>query len=98
MDNYKVGESYKAKSFNQSGFNFPDGEYKLKIIREGFPESPVNHEDELVIAEEQWLEGLEGSAQYRIDLEGNWYYFEFPINDEGIDYMWVPESVVVDIF
>lgn len=96
--NYHVGESYTAKSYKESGFNFPKGEYKLKIIREGFPEDNVNNEDELVIAEEQWLEGLEGGDQYKIDLDGNWYYFEFPINDEGIDFMWVPESVVVEVF
>ncbi|TDX42302.1 hypothetical protein C7954_1223 [Halanaerobium congolense] len=83
--NYQVGNYYKGKPYRESGFNFPEGEYKLKIIREDFPEKPVNDEDELVIAEEQWLEGLEGSDQYRTDLEGNWYYFEFPINDEGID-------------
>jgi hypothetical protein len=93
-----VGDYYTAKSYKESGFNFPVGEYKLKIIREGFPESPVNDEDELIIAEEQWLEGLEGSDQYKIDLDSNWYYFEFPINDEGIDYMWVPESIAVEVF
>lgn len=31
MDNYKVGESYTAKSYKESGFNFPEGEYKLKM-------------------------------------------------------------------
>lgn len=56
--NYQVGELYTAKTYKESGFNFPEGEYKLKITREGFPEKPVNDEDELVIAEEQWLEGL----------------------------------------
>ena len=96
--NYRVGNYYKAKNYLESGFNFPEGEYKLKIIREGFPEDPVNDEDELVIAEEQWLEGLEGSDQYKTDLGGNWYYFEFPINDEGVEYMWVPESVGVEVF
>ncbi|TDP81098.1 hypothetical protein C7957_1535 [Halanaerobium saccharolyticum] len=96
--NYRVGNYYKAKNYLVSGFNFPEGKYKLKIIREGFPEDLVNDEDELIIAEEQWLEGLEGSDQYKTDLEGNWYYFEFPINDEGIEYMWVPESVVVEVF
>jgi len=94
----RVGEYYTAKTYKESGFNFPEGEYKLKIIREGFPESPVNTEDELAIAEEKWLEGLEGSDQYKTDLNSNWYYFEFPINDEGIDHMWVPESVVVEVF
>lgn len=97
-DNYKVGELYSAKSYKESGFDFPEGEYKLKIIREGFPEKTVNHKDELIIAKEQWIEGLEGSDQYKTDLEGNWYYFEFPVNDENIDYMWIPESVVLVIF
>src|SRR6056297_864560 len=96
--NYQVGEFYKAKTYPESGFNFPEGEYKLKIIREGFPEDPVNDEDELAIAEEKWLEGLEGSDQYQTDLKGNWYYFEFPLNNEGIDYMWIPESVIVEVF
>jgi hypothetical protein len=96
--NYQVGNHYTAKSYRESGFNFPEGEYKLKIIREGFPEVSVNDKDELVIAEEQWMEGLEGSDQYLTDLDGNWYYFEFPLNDEGIEHMWVPESVVVEVF
>ena len=96
--NYNVGEFYTANPYKESGFNFPEGEYKLKIIREGFPERPVNDEDELIIAEEQWLEGLEGSDQYKTDLESNWYYFEFPLNNEGVEYMWVPESVVVKVF
>jgi hypothetical protein len=54
-ENYQVGEFYNAKTFKESGFNFPDGKYKLKIIREGFPEDPVNSEDELVIAEDSGL-------------------------------------------
>ena len=58
--NFTVGDYYNAKTYKESGFNFPDGEYKLKIIREGFPKEPVNDEEELAIAEEQWLEGLEG--------------------------------------
>ena len=98
MNDYNVGEFYTANPYKESGFNFPEGEYKLKIIREGFPERPVNDEDELIIAEEQWLEGLEGSDQYKTDLESNWYYFEFPLNNEGVQYMWVPESVVVNVF
>lgn len=96
--NYQVGEIYNARSYKESGFNFPEGEYKLKIIREGFPEKPINHEDELIIAKEQWLEGLEDSDQYKTDLENNWYYFKFPVNNEHIKYMWVPESVVVEVF
>jgi len=63
MINYQVGKFYTAKTFKEYGFNFPDGEYKLKIIREGLPEDPVNDEDELAVAEEQWLEGSEWSDQ-----------------------------------
>jgi len=95
---FEVGASYQAKNYRDSGYNFPKGEYHLKIIQEGFPEKPVNDEEELVIAEEQWLEGLEGTDQYKTDLEGNWYYFEFPLNDEGVEYMWITESVVFDVF
>jgi len=54
MINYQVGKFYTAKNIKESGFNFPDSEYKLKIIREGFLEDPVNDEDELVVDEEQW--------------------------------------------
>jgi hypothetical protein len=95
---YEVGEFYTAKTYNESGYNFPEGEYKLKIIREGFPDKPVNDEYELVIAEEQWLEGLEETEQYITDMESNWFYFEFPENSDEIEYMWVPESVVLEVF
>jgi hypothetical protein len=94
----QVGKKYKIKSYKESGYNFPEGKYKLKIIRDSFPEESVNDGDELFIAKEQWLEGLEGSEQYKTDLEGNWYYFEFPLNNEEIEYMWIPESVVVEVF
>jgi len=98
MSNYQVGKLYKSKTYQECGYNFPEGKYKLKIIRDGFPEEPVNDEDELAIAEEQWLEGLEGSNQYKTDLKGNWYYFKFPLNDERIDFMWIPETVVNEVF
>jgi hypothetical protein len=94
----EVGKYYKIKSYKKSGYNFPEGRYKLKIIKEGFPEKPINNTNELKIAEEQWLEGLEETNQYEIDLKSNWYYFKFPINNEDIDFMWLPESVVIDIF
>ena len=51
--NFIVGDYYTAKTYKESGFNFPDGEYTLKIIREGFPEESINEEEELAIAEEQ---------------------------------------------
>ncbi|MFW5794507.1 MAG: hypothetical protein ACOCV1_03380 [Bacillota bacterium] len=98
MSNYQVGKNYRAKLYKNSGYNFPQGKYKLKIIREGFPEKPINDEDEIDVAEEQWLEGLEGLEQQKTDLEGNWYYFKFPLNDEGIDFMWIPETVVNEVF
>ncbi|KXS38610.1 MAG: hypothetical protein AWU54_2202, partial [Candidatus Frackibacter sp. T328-2] len=56
--------------------NFPEGEYKLKIIHDGFPEDPINQEEELVVAEEQWLEGLEGTEQYQVDLKINYSIME----------------------
>jgi hypothetical protein len=98
MSNYQVGKFYKSKNYQECGYNFPEGKYKLKIIREFLPEEAVNVKDELAIAEEQWLEGLEGSDQYEIDLEGNWYFFKFPLNEEGIKFMWIPESVVFEVF
>jgi hypothetical protein len=96
--NLEVGKVYAAKTYLENGYNFPEGEYKLKIIHDGFPEDPINQEEELVIAEEQWLEGLEGTEQYQVDLNSNWYYFEFPENGDDIEYMWIPESVVDDVF
>ena len=98
MSIYQVREKYKVKSYKKSGYNFPEGEYQLKIIREGFPPTPINDENELDIAEEQFLEGLEGTDQYKKDLDGNWYYFEFPKNKDNIKNMWIPESVVRDVF
>jgi len=96
--NLEVGKVYAAKTYLKNGYNFPEGEYKLKIIHDGFPEDPINQEEELVIAEEQWLEGLEETEQYQVDLNSNWYYFKFPENDDDIKYMWIPESVVYDVF
>ncbi|MFW6026896.1 MAG: hypothetical protein ACOCRX_11190, partial [Candidatus Woesearchaeota archaeon] len=58
----------------------------------------INQEDELAVAKEQWLEGLEGTEQYQQDIEENWYYFKFPENENGIEYMWLPESIVVEVF
>lgn len=96
--NLEVGKFYAAKTYKESGYNFPEGEYRLKIIQDGFPKNPINQEEEMVIAEEQWLEGLEGTAQYQKDIEDTWYYFEFPENEDGIESMWIPESVVVEVF
>lgn len=98
MIDYQVGEYYTIKEDHDSVYDFPDGEYKLKIIMEGFPEKAIYTEDEIAIAEELWLEGFEGLKQYKIDLEGNWYYFEFPENENKVEYMWIPESIVIDVF
>lgn len=95
---YRVGEYYKVKNYLDSGYNFPDGRYKLKIINDGFPEKAINQEDELAVAEEQWLEGLEGTKMYQVDLNSNWYYFKFPNNSDNIKYMWIPASVVKEVF
>ena len=77
---FRVGEYYTAKTYKESGFNFPEGEYKLKIIRERFPESPVMEENELIIAKEQWLEGIEGTKQYRIAV--SYTHLTLPTNRE----------------
>ena len=98
MIDYQVGEYYTIKEDHDSVYDFPDGEYKLKIIMEGFPEKAIYTEDEIAIAEELWLEGFEGLEQYKIDLEGNCYYFEFPENKNKVEYMWIPESIVIDVF
>jgi hypothetical protein len=98
MEKLEVGKYYAAKNYKETGYNFPQGKYKLKIIQEGFPEKPMKNENELDVAKEQWLEGIEDTDQWKKDLEGNWYYFEFPENEEGIDFMWVPESVVIEVF
>ena len=50
--NFQVSKNYKARSYHECGYNFPEGEYKLKIIHDGFPENPVNHKNELVVSEE----------------------------------------------
>jgi hypothetical protein len=98
MSNYQVGEKYEAKTYQESGYNFPEGKYQLLIIRKGFPAAPINDQNELDIAEEQFLEGFEGTDQYKKDLNGNWYYFEFPENKNEIKHMWIPKSVAKDVF
>lgn len=95
---FKVGKFYKAKGYKDSGYNIPSGKYKLKAINDGFPDQPINNDDELIVAKEQWLEGLMGTDQYEEDMNSNWYYWEFPNNENDIDNMWIPTSVVEEVF
>jgi hypothetical protein len=95
---YKVGDFYMAKEYKDCGYNFPSGKYKLKAINDGFPDKPINNENELDVAKEQWLEGVMGTDQYEKDVDSNWFFWEFPDNENNIDYMWIPEAVVREVF
>ena len=93
---FEVGHIYKAKTYLESGYNFPEGEYKVKAKIEGFPQKPVNKENELKSAKEQWLEGYEDDEEeYRKLYKGIWYYLEFPEDDH---YEWIPEIVMAEAF
>ena len=95
-NNFEVGEKYKAKSYLECGYNFPEGKYKIKAKIDGFPEKPINHEDELTHANEQWLEGYEDDPDYYKQLyNGLWYYLEFP---DRARFEWIPEVVMKDVF
>ena len=94
-NNFEVGEKYRAKSYLECGYNFPEGKYKIKAKIDGFPEKLINHEDELKKAKEQWLEGYEGDEDYKKVYEGLWYYLEFPEEDH---FEWIPEVVMEDVF
>ncbi|ADQ14008.1 hypothetical protein [Halanaerobium hydrogeniformans] len=75
------------------------GSYKLKIVKDGFPESYCNNNLELEIAREQWLEGLENTDEYSKVFNGKWYYFKFPKNSSNkISSMWIPETIVLEVF
>ena len=92
---YKVGEEYKAKSYIECGYNFPEGKYKIKAIIEGFPKEAINDKDELQSAKEQWLEGVEDNEEKYNELyEGIWYYLEFPGEEH---YEWIPECVIKEV-
>ena len=95
--NYKVGKEYKAKSYLECGYNFPEGKYKIKAKIDGFPEKqkPINHDDELKKAKEHWLEGYKGDEEYKKVYEGIWYYLEFPEEDH---FEWIPEVVMEEVF
>jgi len=93
---YEVGEQYEAKNYLESGYNFPEGNYRIKAILEGFPEKPIKHDDELKRAKEQWLEGYENDQDYFKRLNnGLWYYLVFPNGDR---FEWIPEVVMDDVF
>ena len=94
-NNFEVGEKYRAKSYLECGYNFPEGKYKIKAKIDGFPEKLINHEDELKKAKEQWLEGYEGEEDYKKIYEGLWFYLEFPEEDH---FEWIPEVVMEDVF
>ena len=95
MIDYKVGESYKAKSYLESGYNFPDGEYVIKEISDGFPTNPHKDKIELKIAKEQWLEGFEDDKkEYDKLYNETWYCLEFP---ERKHFEWIPKEVMEDV-
>lgn len=95
---FKVGNYYLAKEYKDCGYSFPSGKYKLKAINDAFPNKPIINDDELIVAKEIWLEGVMETDQFDTDRKGNWYFWEFPENTEGIEYMWIPESVVEEVF
>ncbi|MFW6270041.1 MAG: hypothetical protein ACOC4G_08165 [Bacillota bacterium] len=85
---------YQAKSYNECGYNFTEGNYKIKAEMEEFPKKIINHEDELKIAKQQWLEGLD-KKDYERRYDGVWYYIKFPEKDH---YEWIPENVAEEVF
>lgn len=96
MGGYKVGHTYKAKRYLECGYNFPEGEYKIKEISDGFPTNPHEEEVELESAEEQWLEGYEDDEEeYDKLYKETWFCLEFP---EGDHFEWIPKSVIKDVF
>ena len=92
---FEVGQHYKAKSYLECGYNFPEGKYKIKAKIDGFPKKSINHNDELKRAKEQWLEGYEEDEVYKSTYEGIWYYLEFPKENH---FEWIPEVVMKDVF
>ena len=93
---FEVGKKYKAKSYLESGYNFPEGNYKIKEISDGFPTKPHIDEVELKSAKEQWLEGFEDDKMEYDKLYNDiWYCLDFP---EENRYEWIPEVVMKDVF
>ena len=94
--NYEVGNNYIAKNYLDSGYNFPEGKYKIKEISDGFPTNPHRDEIELKSAKEQWLEGFEDDKEEYDELYNDtWYCLEFP---EENRYEWIPEVVMIEVF
>ena len=89
---FEVGKTYKAKSYLESGYNFPEGKYKIKEISDGFPTNPHKDKIELKSSKEQWLEGFEDDKdEYDKLYYDTWYCLEFP--EENI-YEWILEVVM----
>lgn len=96
LDKFKVGKKYKAKNYLESGYRFPEGEYKIEKIKEGFPTNSHKDKGELKSTIKKWLEGFkDGKEEYDKLFNGSWYYLEFP---EGDHYEWVPEGVMEEAF
>ena len=93
---FEIVKKYKAKSYLECGYNFPEGEYKIKEISDGFPTNPHKNKIELKSAKEQWLEGFEDDQkEYKKLYNDTWYCLDFPEKDH---YEWVPEVVMKEAF
>jgi len=93
---FEVGKTYKAKSYLESGYNFPEGKYKIKEISDGFPTNPHKDKIELKSAKEQWVEGFEDDKEeYDKLYNDTWYCLEFPEENKC---EWIPEVVVKEVF
>lgn len=93
---FKAGKEYKAKSYLECGYNFPEGKYEVKKISNGFPNEPYKNEVELKSAKEQWIEGFEDDEEeYNKLYNDTWYCLDFP--EEG-HYEWIPEVVMNEAF
>ena len=95
-EKYQVGKEYKAKTYNECGYNFPEGKYKIKAKSQGFPENLAT-EKEKKNSKEQWLEGFEEDKKIFNELyEGIWYYLKFPSDNNKFE--WIPQEVMEDAF
>jgi len=96
VNKFKVGKTYKPKTYLECGYNFPEEKYKLKEISDGFPTNPHQDQTELKSAKEQWLEGFENDKEeYDKLYNSNWYCLKFSEKDH---YEWVPEIVMKEAF
>lgn len=93
---FEAGKKYKAKSYLKSGYNFPEGKYKVKEISDGFPTKSHKNEIELKSAKEQWLEGFEDDKdEYDKLYNDTWYCLDFP---EEVHFEWIPGVVMKEAF